>query len=113
MEALNWYEELGFAITVSDKDGTILYMNRMAIANNEAEGGSLLIGKNLFDCHPARILDKVMELYEKRSTNVYTIEKKGTKKIIYQTPWYEGGEYAGIIELSIPIPFELPHYIRK
>jgi len=44
---------------------------------------------------------------------VYTIEKKGIKKLIYQAPWYENGEFSGVVELSIPIPFEMPHYIRK
>jgi transcriptional regulator with PAS, ATPase and Fis domain len=113
MQALNWYEEMGFAITVSDQNGIILYMNQKACANNEAEGGNNLVGKNLFDCHPARSLDKVRELYEKQLTNVYTIEKKGIKKLIYQAPWYENGEFSGVVELSIPIPFEMPHYIRK
>ncbi len=47
-----------------------------------------------------------------RSKNVYTIEKNGIKKLIYQSPWYENGEYAGFVELSLEIPFELPHFVR-
>jgi hypothetical protein len=45
--------------------------------------------------------------------NVYTIEKDGVKRLIYQAPRYEGGEYQGIVELSLPIPFELPHFVRS
>jgi hypothetical protein len=35
------------------------------------------------------------------------------KKLIYQTPWYAGGEYAGFVEISLEIPFEMPHFIRQ
>ena len=44
--------------------------------------------------------------------NSYTIEKKGIKKLIHQSPWFEDGKPAGLIEISIEIPFELPHFIR-
>ncbi len=47
-----------------------------------------------------------------RITNVYTIEKTGRKKLIYQTPWYRAGEYAGFVELSLEIPWEMAHFIR-
>ena len=40
------------------------------------------------------------------------IEKKGKKKLIYQIPWYEEGEYMGFVELSMIIPFEMEHKIR-
>ena len=46
-------------------------------------------------------------------TNVYTIEKGGVKKLIYQAPWYQDGEYRGIVELSLPIPFVMPHFVRS
>jgi hypothetical protein len=44
-----------------------------------------------------------------REKNVYTIEKNGVKKLIYQSPWYYNGEYAGFVELSLEIPFEMEH----
>jgi hypothetical protein len=47
-----------------------------------------------------------------RRTNVYTIEKNGAKKLIYQAPWFRDGEYRGFIELSLEIPFEMPHFVR-
>jgi len=45
--------------------------------------------------------------------NIYTIEKNGVKKLIYQSPWYQNGKYAGFVELSLEIPFEMPHFIRS
>jgi hypothetical protein len=46
------------------------------------------------------------------TTNAYTIEKNGIKKLIYQTPWYENGVYQGFVELSLEIPFEMKHAVR-
>jgi hypothetical protein len=50
---------------------------------------------------------------ETQQTNVYTIEKNGVKKLIYQAPWYEEGQYCGFLELSLEIPFEMPHFNRE
>jgi hypothetical protein len=47
-----------------------------------------------------------------QQTNIYTVEKNGVKKLIYQAPWYKGSVYSGFIELSLEIPFEMPHFIR-
>ena len=46
-------------------------------------------------------------------TNAYTIEKAGVKKLIYQAPWFhDGGVFGGLVELSMVIPMEMPHFIR-
>ena len=34
------------------------------------------------------------------------------RKLIYQAPWYEGEEVSGLVEFSLEIPEEMPHYIR-
>ena len=44
--------------------------------------------------------------------NVYTIEKNGVKKLIAQVPVTMNGEFAGYVELSLEIPFEMPHFVR-
>ena len=46
-------------------------------------------------------------------TNAYTIEKQGVRKMIYQTAWRERGEIRGLVEISMELPDEMPHYIRK
>ena len=51
-------------------------------------------------------------MFANQRANVYTIEKGGKKKLIYQTPWYKDGQYAGFVELSLVIPAEMPHFIR-
>ncbi|MCR5423701.1 MAG: diguanylate cyclase [Bacteroidales bacterium] len=108
-----YFEELPIAITVSDRDCNILDLNQKSVQVNSKTNDKSLIGKNLKDCHPEPARSKMLALHEKPTVNAYTIEKNGVKKLIYQTPWYENGEFAGVVELSMEIPFDMPHYVRK
>lgn len=107
-----WIKDLPVAITVCDAEGTILEMNEKACQVFQKDGGRNLIGKNVLDCHPEAARNKIREMFSTRSANCYTIEKNGVRKMVYQTPWYKDGEYMGIIELLLEIPFDVPHYKR-
>jgi len=109
---MDWINNLDGNIIVCDAEGIIIYMNETALRNYAKYGGADLIGRNLMDCHGEASRIKIMEIMTTHQKNVYTIEKRGRKKIIYQTPWIEGDVYKGIVELSLEIPFEMPHYIR-
>ncbi len=108
-----WIKEFPGSIIVCDPEGIILEMNGKAAKGYEKEGGLKLIGSNLLDCHPEKARKKVKEMLSTREANIYTIEKKGIKKFVYQSPWYRDGQYAGIVELVLEIPFEMPHFIRS
>ncbi len=108
----DWINEFPAAVTVCDANGIILMMNEKSVATFAEEGGARLIGSNLLDCHAEPARSKVANLLKSKSLNVYTIEKGGIKKLIYQSPWYENGKYAGFVELSLPIPTEMPHFVR-
>jgi transcriptional regulator with PAS, ATPase and Fis domain len=107
-----WIGELGAAITVTDATGRICEMNAGSIATFAASGGAALIGSDVLDCHSAESREQVARLYKTQKPNHYTIRKAGQRKIIHQLPWTLNGEFAGVIELSIPIPDELPHFDR-
>lgn len=109
----DWMKEFPSAITVCDINGTIVYMNDKSCRTFEKDGGKNLIGKSLYDCHPKSASDKIKEFMDKRISNSYTIEKNGIKKIIHQSPWYNDGVFSGMVELSIEIPFDMPHFVRK
>jgi PAS domain-containing protein len=109
---IDWARELGAAITVTDASGTILEMNERAAAIFAASGGAALVGTSVLDCHPPEVRDRVAQLYRTWQPNHYTIRKNGQRKIIHQLPWFVAGEPAGVIEISIPIPDELPHFDR-
>jgi DUF438 domain-containing protein len=102
--------ELPFAVTVCDTEGTIIYMNKKSQAT--FAGAETLIGKSLFDCHNENSCRIIREIMATGIPNSYTIEKRGIKKLIHQTPWYENGKPAGLVEISIEIPFEMSHFKR-
>jgi transcriptional regulator with PAS, ATPase and Fis domain len=101
------------AITVSDKEGKVVYMNDKSAKVFEKQGGKELLNKNLFDCHSAMSQEKIKSMMSDNSTNAYTIEKNGIKKIIFQTPWYLDNEVNGMVEFSFEIPVEMPHFKRN
>ena len=96
-----------------DPAGIILEMNDRSARMFAEQGGMALVGKNLLDCHFGRARGRLEEIMERRETNVYTIEKNGKKKIIHQSPWFEGGVYQGFVELVLELPESVPHFIRK
>jgi transcriptional regulator with PAS, ATPase and Fis domain len=108
----NWIKEFNVAITVCDENGIITEMNDKAAKTFMKDGGKALIGKSMFGCHPDGANEKIKKIMHNKTPNVYTIEKNGVRKMIYQSPWYENGEYKGLVELSLEIPLELPHFIR-
>jgi hypothetical protein len=99
-------------ITVCDTEGVILEMSQGSIESFKDRGGSSLIGSNLLDCHPEPARSKVRQLLENQVTNVYTTEKNGIKKLVYQAPWYRDGEFAGLVEFVLEIPQSMPHFLR-
>lgn len=113
MEQHNWIKQFPAAAIVCDCKGVIIDMNDKAVQNYESYGGQALIGKNLLDCHPEPARSKVESMLDACEKNIYTIEKNGVKKLIYQCPWFEDGQYAGFVELSLEIPFEMPHFVRS
>jgi transcriptional regulator with PAS, ATPase and Fis domain len=108
----SWIKEFPASITICDADGIVLEMNDKAAKSFEKDGGRALIGKNMLDCHPDPARGKLERLMEQQRKNVYTIEKNGVKKLIYQSPWFKDGVYAGFVEFAFEIPFEMPHFIR-
>jgi transcriptional regulator with PAS, ATPase and Fis domain len=108
----NWDQEFAGAVTVCDTDGIILYMNKKALSDFEDDGGTDLLGTNVLDCHPEPSKTQLKEMLEKQQENTYTVEKNGTKKLIYQGPWYREEVYCGIVELSIELPDEIKNIVR-
>lgn len=105
-----WFHEADIALTVADKEGKIVYMNEKAREVFAKYGP--LEGRSLFECHSEESSEKIRKMLTTGVSNVYTIEKSGTRKIIIQLPWKTGGKTEGIMELSMVLPTPLPHFIR-
>ncbi len=113
MKNFDWQKEFQGAITLCEPNGLITYFNDKAVKDFEKDGGADLIGTNVLDCHPEPSKSQLREMLLNQKTNVYTIEKNGIKKLIYQSPLYEQGVHKGFIELSFEIPFQMEHFVRK
>jgi len=110
MPVPDYFEEFPAAIEVCDRDGILLYVNERAAAT---VAGRDQLGTNILDCHPEPARTQLAEMLVSRQANIYTIERDGRRKLIYQAPWCQGGVFAGFIELALPIPDELPHFVRS
>jgi transcriptional regulator with PAS, ATPase and Fis domain len=114
----DWIDDFSAAITVCDRDGIITEMNDKACTIFERYGGKALIGKSLFDCHPVEAAKKIKALLQadpaEKRINAYTIEKSGIRKLIYQAPWFDiSGKTAGLVEISMEVPEQMQHFVRK
>lgn len=110
----NWANGLEkVAITVTDENGDFIDLNSHSKRVNLKSEDETIIGKNIMGCHGKRSQEIIRRMMESKECNVYTIEKKGQKKLIYQAPWYkDDNSFGGLVELSLVIPFEMPHYNR-
>jgi len=109
----DYFEGADIAVTICAKDGTILDMNRKSRKTFLKPGREEIIGRNVLDCHPEPARSLLGDMLKNPRTNIYTVEKERLKKLIFQTPWYDGEEYAGFMELSIVLPETIPNRVRK
>lgn len=109
----DYFEGADIAVTICAKDGTILDMNGKSRKTFLKPGREELIGENVLDCHPEPARSMLEDMLRNPRTNIYTVEKEGLKKLICQTPWYDGAQYAGFMELSIVLPEVIPNRVRK
>jgi len=108
-----WLDEDEAAITICDLNGIILYMNeRSRKSFTKYEDSGVTIGSSLIECHPEPSRTKLRSMLEFPQTNVYTIEKRGIKKLIRQSPWFRDGIFSGVVEISFIIPEEMAHHVR-
>ena len=103
--------EFPVAITVTDREGRFIYVNETSGRVNNGGDAAALLGRQVMDCHNARSRAIIQDLFAGKQ-NVYTITKRGKRKLIFQAPWLEGGQVAGLVELSLELPEGMPHYDR-
>lgn len=103
-----WADELDCAVTVCDTEGIVLFQNSRSLAVN-----GNVSGRSLIPCHNDRSRGIIARLLAEGGKNVYTIQKQGVRKLIYQTVWRREGVIGGLVEFSLEIPEEMPHYVRS
>jgi len=111
MKQFDWAEDIEGAVTVCDKEGVIVYMNKRSRETFDKDGKSM-VGQNLMPCHNPHSQAIIRDMLENNHPHCYTISKHGKRKLIYQTPWRVDGEVCGLVEFSFVLPDEMPHYDR-
>ena len=112
MSGYEWAMRMNCSVTVCDTEGKLIFMNQKS--RDTFNHGQDMSGKSMIPCHNERSQGIIKNLLETGGTNAYTILKKGVKKMIYQTAWFkEDGKVGGLVEISMEIPEEMPHYIRE
>lgn len=109
MSTPDFFAQFPAAVEICDAEGILLYVNDCAA---ETVAGRDQIGTNILDCHPEPARSKFERMLATGEANIYTIEKDGRRKLIYQAPWYVDGQYAGFIEMALPLPDAMPHFNR-
>jgi transcriptional regulator with PAS, ATPase and Fis domain len=113
MQNHKWMESINPSMMVTDIDGVVIDMNEAAATTFADDGGWAIMGKNITECHTAHSNEIIQRLLQNGETNVYTIEKHGKKKLIYQTPWFNAeGNVGGLVEISLVLPKDMPHFKR-
>lgn len=107
-----WIRDFPSAITVCDAEGVIIAMNVKSALLFEKYGGWGLIGKSLLDCHPPEAKEKIAHILENQLDNCYMTEKEGIRKLIIQSPWYEGSKFMGLVEIVTEIAADIPVFQR-
>jgi transcriptional regulator with PAS, ATPase and Fis domain len=112
MTESSWVKEFPGPVVVCDTAGIIVEMNERAVKWFADKGGRELVGKNLLEVHREQSQAKIRQMLATQENNVYTIEKDGARVLIYQSPWYRDGKFAGLVEFGLEIPLEIPHHVR-
>jgi transcriptional regulator with PAS, ATPase and Fis domain len=99
-----WADEFNGAVTICNRQGIIVYMNRQSETQFAKYGGKKLLGKSLIDCHPEPSRTQLLEMLEKPTENKYIFEKNGKKKLVVQSPWIENSRFMGVVEISVYLP---------
>jgi len=108
-----WVEGFPGEITVCDRKGTILALNKMAVNSFRNLGGKKLVGSNLFDCHPEPARTKLKRLMRSRRVNVYTVRKGRFTKLVMQAPWLRGRRYSGFVEIDLRLTAKIPLIVHR
>lgn len=105
-----WADDIACAVTICDADCKIFYMNSRSRETFARHGN--IIGHDLMQYHPPKAQQLIRHMLATGDTNTYSISKNGVRKIIHQTPWKRDGKIAGLVEFSIILPPDMPHYDR-
>lgn len=107
-----WLEELPCSVMICDKNYKILYMNEKSAEDHAKDGGRKMVGTDLMECHPPEAQAKMRKMLASGRSNVYTMQLKRKKKLVYQCQWKKGRSVGGLFQLVFEVPSEIPNIVK-
>jgi len=104
----DWTKEFPGMISVCDENGVIVGLNDQEADYFKDQGGLKLIGTSLYDCHNAQSATMIKAMNKVQKQRVYFAEENGQRELVIQSPWYQNGEFAGLVEISVEVQGEIP-----
>lgn len=105
----DWAKTMKCGITVCNAEGIIIYMNERAVEMKHSN----LVGRDVMLCHNPHSQEIIRHLLAEGGQHVYTIEKDGMRKLLYQSSWLdEDGKVGGLCEIMAFLDGEIPHFVR-
>ena len=100
----NMFENLTVAIVASDANFKVIYANdKCKKMFKDMLNSENFVGDDLDDCHKPETMEKIKELYQefrdkKKSLGYYTEDGSEGRLTIVNAPFYDGDEFAGVVE---------------
>ncbi|MEW6443161.1 MAG: PAS domain-containing protein [bacterium] len=104
------FEGVNVAIVAADADFKVVYENeKCRKLFQEVFGREDYVGSNLSECHKPETTEKMKAHYQdfkerKKGLYFFTMDLPNRKGILVNVPYYEGGRFAGVVELVFEIP---------
>lgn len=103
----DWTKEFPGMISVCDVHGKILALNDREAEFFKEQGGRSLIGTSLYQCHKPSSNQMIKEMMKDQKTRVYIAEEHGQRELVIQSPWYQDGQFAGLVEISVMLEADI------
>ncbi|MFC1863550.1 PAS domain-containing protein, partial [Thermodesulfobacteriota bacterium] len=102
--AEDYFHKSNVAILASDSNFKVIYQNeKCRQLFNEVLDRTDYIGADLSECHKPETTEKVKEYFKeyeekKRLLDYYVMDEPDNKTTVVNVPFYDGGEFAGVVE---------------
>jgi transcriptional regulator with PAS, ATPase and Fis domain len=104
----DWTKEFPGMISVCDENGKIMALNDQEAEFFKDQGGMELVGTSLYDCHKEKSVKMIKAMVKSQEKRVYIAEENGQRELVIQSPWFQDGNFAGLVEISVELHGEIP-----
>jgi len=104
IDLVKMFDTVEVAIVASDADLNIVYANARCTKIFKGQSNQeSLVGRSLTECHKPATVDKIRKIFHQfrnreKVLDYYIMDIPGGKATVVQIPFYDGGDFAGVME---------------